>query len=486
MGRTYMEKKLPDINTESTQWYNEIVYEAELADNGPVRGSMIIMPYGYGLWENIVQILDKKIKKTGHKNAAFPLLIPLSFFKKEAEHVEGFAPELAIVTIAGDKELEEPLVVRPTSETIIHHAFSRWIRSWRDLPMKINQWANVVRWEMRTRPFLRSSEFWWQEGHTAHETREEAFEETITMLNEYVDLAESYLAIPVVAGKKPESEKFPGADATYTFEGLMRDGKALQMGTSHMLSQSFAKSFDMKFQDREGNMAYPYLTSWGTTTRLIGALVMTHGDNKGLILPPRVAPIQVVIVPIVKKGHEEEILATAQTLFDQLTHDGCCKNNDGPLRVHIDADQSKTPGAKFYHWEMKGVPLRIEIGKRDLDAGVATVVDRLGIEKIQVPFSELSVFIHEKLDFLQRELFERARQRQQSMWYKIEKIENFGKQLESDGGFYQTGWCGENVCEAKLKEYKATIRCMLDEHAFDVCFACNKKSIGDILAAKAY
>jgi prolyl-tRNA synthetase len=297
-----MSTKLPDINQDFAQWYHEIIYQAELVDQSPVRGCMVIHPYGYALWEHIKHQLDTRIKETGHQNAAFPLLIPESFLKKEATHVAGFAPELAVVTIAGGKELEEPLVVRPTSETIIHYMFAQWIKSWRDLPLKINQWANVVRWEMRTRPFLRTTEFFWQEGHTAHETLQEAEQEVLLMLSEYVDLAQNWLAIPVITGQKSAHERFPGAIKTMTFEGIMPDGRALQMGTSHLLSQSFAHAFDMKFQDRQGNLAYPFLTSWGTTTRLVGALVMAHGDQKGLVMPPKVAPIQVVIIPIFKKN----------------------------------------------------------------------------------------------------------------------------------------------------------------------------------------
>lgn len=303
-------QKLPDFNTNFSDWYNEVIYQAELADLSPVRGCIVIRPYGYAMWENIKGRLDERIKATGHENASFPLFIPESFLKKEAKHVEGFAPEVAVVTHAGGKELEEPLIVRPTSETMIHFMFAKWLRSWRDLPLKVNQWCNVVRWEMRTRPFLRTTEFFWQEGHTAHETLQEAETEVQTMLNEYVDLAQNWLAIPVFAGQKPESERFPGAEKTFTFEGIMPDGKALQMGTSHLLSQNFAKSFEMQFQDREGALAHPYLTSWGATTRLIGAVVMSHGDEKGLILPPKIAPIQVVIIPIYKTDTDKQAYST--------------------------------------------------------------------------------------------------------------------------------------------------------------------------------
>lgn len=471
-----MSEKLPDITKEFALWYQEIVQQAELADHAPVRGCMVIRPYGYALWENIKARLDQRIKETGHLNAAFPLLIPESFLKKEAQHVEGFAPELAVVTHAGGKKLEEPLVVRPTSETIIHYMFAQWLKSWRDLPLLINQWANVVRWEMRPRPFLRTTEFYWQEGHTAHETQEEAHKEALLMLNEYIALAQDYLAIPVIAGTKSEKEKFPGADTTYTFEGIMPDGKALQMGTSHLISQNFAKAFEMKFQDRNGNLAYPYLTSWGATTRLIGALVMMHGDQKGLILPPRVAPFQVVIIPILKKGEERNVLDAAQKIKDTL------KN----VRVHIDVDEHKTPGSKFYHWEMKGVPLRIEIGPRDIAQNQVIVTDRLGIAKKTISLDNLTQEIASLLDHIQQELFLRAQKKQKAVWHKAAKLAEFGPTLAEHNGIYQTGWCQQRECEDVLREYKATTRCLLDQKTFENCFHCDASSKGDVLVAKAY
>lgn len=468
--------KLPDIQSNFAEWYQEIVYQAELADQAPVRGCIVIRPYGYAIWENIQKVLDKKIKDTGHQNAAFPLLIPESFFKKEAEHVAGFAPELAVVTHAGGKLLEEPLVVRPTSETIIHYMFARWLRSWRDLPIKINQWASVVRWEMRPRPFLRTTEFWWQEGHTAHETYEESEVEARTMLREYVDLIENYLAVPVVAGMKSETERFAGAEKTFTMEGLMQDGKALQMGTSHMISQSFAKAFDMKFQDRNGAIAYPYLTSWGVTTRLIGGMIMTHGDQKGLIIPPKIAPIQIVIVPIiVGDDTKAAVLEKAHQLARELSQ----------FRVHVD-DRDQTPGSKFYSWELKGVPLRIELGPRDLKNNQAVMVDRLGLGKQVVSLDTIGQAAQEKLDLIQMKLFERAVEKRASQWHKEAKFADFSKQLEEHGGFYQTGWCGMAECETKLKTIKATIRCVLPEKSFTTCFNCDMESKGDILAAKAY
>jgi prolyl-tRNA synthetase len=471
--------KLPDITTHFAEWYQEVVALAELADHSPTRGSIVIRPYGYAIWENIRDYLDQRIKATGHQNAAFPLLIPESFLKKEAQHVEGFAPEVAVVTHAGGKQLEEPLIVRPTSETIIHAMFARWIRSWRDLPLKINQWANVVRWEMRPRPFIRTTEFFWQEGHTAHATYQEAHEEVLMMLKEYVDLAQNMLAIPVIAGRKPEMEKFPGAEKTYTFEGMMQDGKAVQMGTSHLLSQSFAHSFDMMYQDEKGERRYPYLTSWGATTRLVGTVIMVHGDQKGLILPPKIAPIQTVIVPITKSNADNElIIRTAFELQQRLALVG--------IRAHVDSDLHKSPGAKFYHWELKGVPLRIELGPRDIAAGSAVLTDRLSMAKDTVLLSNLEDTVIARLDTLQKELFNRALKYRQERLYHVEKLLTFGPQLAEKAGFYQTGWCGDTACEQKLREYQGTIRCVLDEITATHCFVCDKKSQGDVIIAKAY
>ncbi|MFI5332817.1 MAG: proline--tRNA ligase [Candidatus Babeliales bacterium] len=469
--------KLPDIKTNFSEWYNEVIYQSEMADHSPVRGCIVIRPYGFAMWEIIRDYVDGRLKATGHQNAAFPLLIPESFLKKEAKHVEGFSPELAVVTHAGGKEIEEPYVVRPTSETIIHYMFARWMKSYRDLPIKINQWANVVRWEMRPRPFLRTTEFFWQEGHTAHETHEQAQEEALLILNEYITLAEQYLAIPVVAGKKSEAEKFPGADVTYTFEGLMQDGKALQMGTSHIISQTFAHAFDMKFQDREGNLAYPFLTSWAVTTRLLGAVIMTHGDAKGLVLPPQVAPIQVVIIPIFGKNDDRNAVMDAVAKIQK---------DLGALRVYVDADDQKTPGAKFYHWELKGVPLRIEIGTRDLAQQQAMVADRIGLGKKAVALNELATYVPTLLETIQRTLLERARERRDSMWHRRAKLAEFASDLVEHNGFYQTGWCRNPACEALLKQYQATTRCLLEERTFETCFNCDQKSQGDVLIAKAY
>lgn len=469
---------LPDIQADFAEWYNTVVFQAELADHAPVRGCIVIRPYGYALWEEIKNVLDKKIKDTGHQNAQFPLLIPESFLKKEAEHIEGFAPELAVVTHAGGKKLDEPLVVRPTSETIIHYMFAQWIRSWRDLPLKINQWANVVRWEMRSRPFLRTTEFWWQEGHTAHETAEEALTEAKTMLHEYIDLAENYLAIPIVAGKKSESEKFAGADVTFTFEGLMQDGKALQMGTSHMISQQFAHAFGMKFQDRNGGESYPFLTSWGATTRLIGALIMTHGDQKGLIMPPRIAPIQLIIVPIYNKNMPvEEINAAAFLIKSSLSQN---------LRIKVDTDTQKTPGAKFYEWELKGVPLRLEIGPRDIQQQVVVLTNRFNGVKQTVSWQDLAATVESTLAEIQKMMFDRAFERRATQWHKRAKLKDFASELEENGGFYQTGWCRNRACEALLKEYKATTRCIIEAREFTTCFNCDLESPSDVMVAKSY
>lgn len=467
---------LPDIKKDFALWYQEIVYKAELADQAPVRGCIVVRPYGYAIWELIRDHVDKRLKATGHQNALFPLLIPESFLKKEADHVEGFSPELAVVTHAGGKELEEPYVVRPTSETIIHYMFARWLKSWRDLPIKINQWANVVRWEMRPRPFLRTTEFFWQEGHTAHETMQEADEEALLILNEYITLAHEYLAIPVIAGRKSDQEKFPGADYTLTFEALMQDGKALQMGTSHRISQSFARAFNMVFQDRNGQQAYPYLTSWAVTTRLIGAVVMTHGDQKGLVLPPKIAPIQVIIIPIYKVGTDANVIKDAVQHIQTLLKD---------VRTQVD-DTEQTPGAKFYHWELKGVPLRLEIGPRDIAKEQVVVADRITGEKQIIPYSELTTRVHTMLDTMQTTLLERARERQRAQWHKAAKLTDFVQQLEEHNGLYQTGWCREAACEAVLKQHKATTRCLIEETTFKTCFNCDKASKGDVLIAKAY
>lgn len=472
-----MKKQLPDIRTNFSEWYNAVVYDAELASQAPVRGCMVIRPYGYALWEMIQAYLDKRIKETGHKNAAFPLLIPESFLKREAQHVEGFSPELAVVTHAGGEKLEEPLVVRPTSETIIHAMFAEWLNSWRDLPIKINQWCSVVRWEKRTRPFLRTTEFWWQEGHTAHETSEEADAEVQQMLEVYKKMCEELLAIPVIAAEKPAHERFAGAERTFTIEGLMPDGKALQMGTSHKISQSFAHAFDMTYQNREGILAYPYLTSWGVTTRLIGSLIMTHGDERGLILPPRVAPIQIIIIPILKGDVRDRVIEAAHELRDLLVQ---------RYRVEIDLSD-ETPGAKYYHWELKGVPLRVEIGPRDLETKTIVAVDRLTKTKKTFSFDECVDRIGEELALLQQALYDRAIERRDAQWHRnVGPLSAWQDQLEREGGLYEVSWCGTGSCEAIVRAHKATIRCVLDKPCTEPCAFCQKPGVATILVAKAY
>ena len=470
-------QKLPDINQNFSDWYNEVVYKAELADQAPVKGCIVIRPYGWGIWELIQNHLDDRIKATGHQNCAFPLLIPESFIKREAKHIEGFAPELAVVTHAGGKELEESLVVRPTSETMVHYMFAQWMNSWRDLPIKVNQWCSVVRWEMRTRPFLRTTEFFWQEGHTAHATYEEAAAEAKMMMQEYVSLAQNHLAIPVIEGRKSDQERFAGADITYTFEAMMQDGKALQMGTSHLLSQNFAKSFEMSFQDQSGKLAYPYLTSWGVTTRLIGAVVATHGDQNGLILPPKIAPIQVVIVPVAAKPGDQ-VWQAAEQIKSDLEKVG--------VRVKFDDRDHLRPGAKFYEWELKGVPVRIELGPKDLAQAQVVLVDRLSSEKQSIALVNLVDSVQAELIELQKALFDRAQARLVQNWHKAAKLDQFGPNLENHAGIYQTGWCQSPACEAELKKFKATTRCLIEDREFETCFNCDQASSTDVIVAKAY
>lgn len=473
-----MKSSLPNIEQDFAQWYQEVVYRSALADQSPVRGALVIRPYGYALWELIKNILDMRIKHHGTQNAAFPLFIPLSFLQKEAEHVEGFAPELAIVTHAGGKELEEPYVVRPTSETIIHYMFARWIRSWRDLPLKINQWSNVIRWEMRPRAFLRTTEIFWQEGHTAHETLQEAKDFAETMWHEYIDFYEKQLAIPTIAGMKTEQEKFAGATATYTVEGLMQDGKALQLCTSHLISQAFAKSFNMMFQDRTGEHAYPYLTSWGFTTRSIGAIIMVHGDQKGLVLPPLVAPIQVLIIPIIKKGYEEEVKKSVNALADQL--------GQLSIRVEVDNREALSPGAKFYEWELKGIPLRIELGPKDIAQGVCVVTERYTNKKETIFLDNVVSIVKQQLNDIQVGMLEVARDRLNKnvkyIYNKLDLINGLQK-----GGFLQAGWCEQQGCEQALKKYQASIRCVLsNKRKMNTCFWCEQPAQVDVLVAKAY
>lgn len=465
----------------------DIALKAELADYSPVKGCMVIRPYGYAIWENIKSVLDKMIKDTGHENAYFPMLIPESFLQKEAEHVEGFAPECAVVTHAGGKELTEKFVLRPTSETMINHMFSKWISSYRDLPLKINQWANVVRWEMRTRLFLRTSEFLWQEGHTCHDSWDEAQEETLLMLGKYKELLEDYLAVPVYTGKKTESEKFAGAEATYTIEALMRDSKALQAGTSHNLAQNFAKAFDTKFTTDENKQDYVYQTSWGVSTRLVGAVVMGHHDEVGLVLPPRIAPYQVVIVPILKKNQDNTVvLDESKKIKAELEELG--------VRVKLDDREKISQGIKFNEYEQKGVPIRLVVGPKDLEEGNVEVHRRdIRSKDKGIPREAIAKRLSELLEEIQTGLLQRAKDYREEHTTIARNIDELAEQIEKPGGFVRAMWNGDVALEDVLKEkFKATIRCMPDETKLDktdipCIFSGETKDTNvEILIAKAY
>ncbi|MGI5881811.1 MAG: proline--tRNA ligase [Dethiobacteria bacterium] len=464
-------KEVTSQAVDFSQWYLDIVLKTEMMDYAPIKGCMAIRPYGYAIWENIQQLLDRRIKETGHKNAYFPLFIPESLLEKEAEHVEGFAPEVALVTRGGNEELAEKLVVRPTSEAIICEMYARWIQSWRDLPLLINQWCNVVRWEKNTRPFLRTSEFLWQEGHTVHATEEEAQEETLKLLGVYQDLLESELAIPVIPGQKTEKEKFAGALRTYTIEALMADGKALQAGTSHNLGQHFAKVFEIKFQDKDDELKYAWTTSWGVSTRLIGALIMVHGDDRGLKLPPRVAPIQVVIVPIIGKKSKDEVLRRANEVAAGLRSIN--------IRVELDDREGYSPGWKFNQWEMKGVPLRLEIGPRDLENKGVTAVRRDTGEKSFLLDQDLSAQLPLLLQNIQDSLFEHALKFREQKTYRPQDYGDFKEALDEKKGFMLAHWCGDARCEEEIKAgTKATIRCIpFDSDPKDKgpCLFCQKE-----------
>ncbi len=496
------EKGLTPRAEDFSSWYNEVVLRAELADYSPVRGSMVIRPWGYAVWENMQRALDDKFKATGHQNAYFPLFIPLSYIAREAKHVEGFAKEMALVThtrLISDGEgglipdpeskLEEPLVVRPTSETIIYDAYSRWVQSYRDLPILINQWANVVRWEMRTRLFLRTAEFLWQEGHTAHATRSEAEQEAKTILGVYRSFMEDWMAMPVITGKKTESEKFPGGDYTYGLEALMQDNKALQAGTSHMLGQNFSRQFDLKFQAESGDWEYAWNTSWGVSTRLVGGLVMTHGDDAGVVLPPRLAPYQVVITPI-WKSDEQRTLVTAKS--EQVA--GALRERD--VRVHIDLRDHLSPGAKYYEWERKGVPLRVEIGPRDVAKQQLVLVPRVlaeGADRKEFLGEEEGIRrIPVFLDEIQQMLLDRARGRMEAASHRVTDYDEFRSLLDEKGGFFFGGWCGSEECEAKVKEEtKATIRVLPGERYRsetppERCLVCGGDAKHEAVWARAY
>ncbi len=436
-----------------SQWYLDIIQHAKLADYSPVKGCMVIRPNGYALWEVVQRELDKRFKETGHRNAYFPIFIPESFLNKEKEHVEGFAPECAVVTHGGGKKLEEPLIVRPTSETIINSMYSKWIQSYRDLPVLINQWANVVRWEMRTRPFLRTTEFLWQEGHTCHETEEEAMRETLKMLDIYRMFIEDVLAIPTIPGEKTANEKFAGAEKTFSIELLLQDNKALQGCTSHYFGTRFAKAFDIKFQSREGKQEYVHQTSWGMSTRIVGALIMSHSDDKGLVLPPKAAPVPVVIVPIQKKGGENsQVLETAARIKADIGK---------KVTVELDDREGFSPGYKFTEWEILGIPLRIELGARDLEQGVVTVAPRVG-EKVQVKIAEVEAYVEKGLATLQKDLYRKAKTFMDANIHVEDDYATFKKRLESEGGLYLLPYDEKDTTfEKRLKEEcKATIRCL--------------------------
>lgn len=491
-----MSKGLPKRSEDYSLWYNELVKKADLAENSDVRGCMVIKPYGFAIWEKMQAQLDKMFKDTGHSNAYFPLFIPKSYLSKEASHVEGFAKECAVVThyrlknsedgkgvvVDPEAKLEEELIVRPTSETVIWNTYKNWIQSYRDLPLKLNQWANVVRWEMRTRLFLRTAEFLWQEGHTAHATKEEAVEETETMLNVYADFAEKFMAVPVVKGIKSENERFAGAEETYCIEALMQDGKALQAGTSHFLGQNFAKAFDVKFATREGKLDMVWGTSWGVSTRLMGALIMAHSDDEGLVLPPSLAPIQVVVVPIFKKAEQLEAIAEKVEILKQAL---AAKN----ISLKFDDRDTQSPGFKFAEYELKGVPVRVAIGPRDLENGTAEIARRDTKEKSTHKFEDLPAVITELLEDIQHSIFQKALDFRSAHTTEVNDFETFKKVLEEKGGFISAHWDGSSETEDKIKEEtKATIRCIpLEAKEEDgVCIYSGKPSKRRVLFAKAY
>jgi prolyl-tRNA synthetase len=477
-------KALTTREQDFSAWYNELIVRAELADYSPVRGCMVIRPNGYAIWEHMQRALDDMFKATGHQNAYFPLFIPESFLAREAEHVEGFAPETAVVTRGGGKELEEPLVVRPTSETIIYAMFSKWIQSYRDLPVLINQWANVVRWELRTRLFLRTTEFLWQEGHTAHATVEEAEQEALLILGIYRSFMEDWIAMPVLTGRKSDSERFAGAIHTYALEALMQDNKALQAGTSHNLGQNFAKAFDVTYQTADGDLDHVWSTSWGVSTRLIGGLIMTHGDDRGLVCPPRLAQWQVVIVPIYRSDEEQAKVSEA-VLALQATLRGA------GIRTQVDLREGMKPGAKYYEWEARGVPLRLELGPRDLAGGTVMCAKRTG-GKESLPMEGLVERLLTELETMQRELFEAALARREAATLRGGTKQDLVDAMAGPGGFVFGGWCGSNTCETEIKEQtKATIRLLPDAdfqspEPPERCIWCEQPSMREAVWAKAY
>ncbi len=471
-------KDITNIDENFAQWYTDIVLKAELADYTSVKGFISIRPYGYAIWENIQNYADKKFKEHGVKNVSMPVLIPESLLNKEKEHVEGFAPEVAWVTIGGGEKLEERLCVRPTSETIFSTMYSKWLSSWRDLPFIYNQWCSVLRWEKETRPFLRSREFLWQEGHTIHETEQEAKDFTLDMLDVYADVIENLLAIPVLKGRKTKKEQFAGAEATYTVETLMHDGRALQGGTSHYFGQNFTRPFEVKFQNRNGDQEYAYQTSWGISTRLIGAVIMAHGDNRGLKLPPKVAPIQVVIVPIAQQ--KEGVLEETNKLNDRLSK---------KFRTKIDDRDNYSVGYKFNDWEMRGVPVRIEMGPRDIEKGEAVLVRRDTSEKITVKLDEIEEKLEELLNDIQKSMFEICKKRMEEKTTVALNMEELKRNLDENQGFVKTMWCGNQECEDKVKEETgAPSRCIPfeQEHLSDTCVCCGKPATKMIVWGRQY
>ena len=474
-------KEITPQSEDFSRWYTDVIRRAELADYSPVKGSMVIRPYGYAIWELMQASLDKRFKETGHVNAYFPLFIPESLLRKEAAHVEGFAPQVAWVTRGGDEDLEERLIVRPTSEAIIGTMYAKWVQSWRDLPILINQWANVVRWEKVTRLFLRTTEFLWQEGHTAHETSEEAEDEARRMLALYKQFLEDELAMPVLAGRKTESEKFAGAAHTYSVEALMGDGRALQAGTSHNLGQNFAKVFDIKFQARDKSVQFAWQTSWGMTTRLIGGVIMTHGDDSGLILPPRIAPHQVVIVPIPRGDWRTTVLPKVEEIASVLRQAG--------LRVVVDDREEYKPGWKFSEWEMRGVPLRLEIGPKDIDQAQVILVRRDTREKLPTPMNALPSHVETLLNSIQGALFKRAVSFRDEHTHRAASRDEFVRLFEGRPGYVVASWCGNEACESKIKEEtQATIRNLpLDPAAATgACIQCGQVGQTDAFFAKSY
>ena len=471
-------KEITNIDEDFAQWYTDIVLKTELADYSATKGCIVIRPYGYEIWERIQEYTDKKFKETGVKNTSFPILIPESLLQKEKDHVEGFAPEVAWVTNAGGQDLEERLCVRPTSETIISTMYSKWLTSWRELPYLYNQWCNVLRWEKETRPFLRSREFLWQEGHTIHETEKEARERTLQMHDIYADVIENLLAIPVIKGLKTETEKFAGAEETYTVETLTRDGRALQSATSHYFGQNFSIPFDIKFQNRDGKQEYAYQTSWGCSTRLIGAVIMAHGDNRGLKLPPKVAPIQAVIVPIAM--HKEGVIEKAQEIFESLNK---------KIRVKLDDREQYSTGYKFNDWEMRGVPVRIELGPKDIEKGKCVLVRRDTSEKIEVEFKDVQNKIEEILDLIQKNMYDICLERMKEKTSIAHNMEEFKTNLQNNQGLIKTMWCGSAECEEKIHdETGAKSRCMPfeQENLGNKCVYCGKEAHKMVIWARQY